>query len=197
MPANRNDTNEQANKAADAGRKATSEAVRAVHSMAGETARAGEHAARAGADVLQRGMETTQEALQSSLKSASAAVERVTDQFTSALMPVGQQSEEVARRSSQNIEAVSGASTILARGVQDASREWFGLVQDRLQKNLDGFKALVHCRSVQDMIAIQSDLMRDTLEQAISTSRRVAELSVRVADEAARRVQAQSPRRSA
>jgi hypothetical protein len=187
MPANRNDTNEQTNKVADASRKATSEAVRAVHSMTGETARAGEHAARAGADVLQRGMETTQEALQSSLKSASAVVERLTDQFTSALMPVGQQSEELARRSSQNIEAVSEASTILARGVQDASREWLGLVQDRLEKNLDGFNELVRCRSVQDLITVQSDLMRDTLEQTIHTSRRIAQLSVRVADEATRR----------
>jgi len=183
MPANRNDTNEQTNKVADASRMATSEAVRAVHSMTGETARAGEHAARAGADVLQRGMETTQEALQSSLR----MVERVTDQFTSALMPAGERSEEQARRSTQNIEAVSEASTILARGVQDASREWFGLVQDRLEKNLDGFNELVRCRSVQDLITVQSDLMRDTLEQTIHTSRRIAQLSVRVADEATRR----------
>jgi hypothetical protein len=186
MPANRNDPNEQANKVADAGRKATSEAVRAVHSLTDETAKVSEHVARAGADVLQRGMETTEEALQSTLKSASAVVQRLTDQFTSALMPVGQQSEELTRRSSQNIEAVSEASTILARGVQDASREWFGLVQDRLEKNLDGINELVRCRSVQDLIAVQSDLMRDNLEQAITTSRRIAQLSVRVADEATR-----------
>jgi hypothetical protein len=100
---------------------------------------------------------------------------------------LGSQSEELARRSSQNIEAVSEASTILARGVQDASREWFGLVQDRLEKNLDGINELVRCRSVQDLIAVQSDLMRDNLEQAITTSRRIAQLSVRVADEATRR----------
>src|SRR5688500_7991034 len=117
MPAKRNDTNEQTNKVADAGRNATNEVVRAVHCLTDETAKVGEHVARGGADVLQRGMETTQEALQSSLKSASTVVERLTDQFTSALMPVGQQSEELARRSSQNIEAVSEASTILARGV--------------------------------------------------------------------------------
>jgi hypothetical protein len=183
MPANRSDTNEQANKVADAGRKATGEAIRAVHSLTDETAKVSEHAARAGADVLQRSMEITQEALQLSLK----MVERMADQFTSALLPVGQESEELARRSSQNIEAVSEASTILARGVQDASRDWFGLVQDRWDKNLDGMNEFVRCRSVQEVFAVQSDLMRDTLEQAITTSRRIAQMSMRVADEATRR----------
>jgi len=66
-----------------------------------------------------------------------------------------------------------------------------GLVQDRVQKNIDGLGRLAGCRSVQDFVATQSDLMRDGLQQVIDTNKRIAELSVRVAEEAARSIQTQ------
>jgi hypothetical protein len=40
-------------------------------------------------------------------------------------------------------------------------------------------------------VAVQSDLARDGLSQVIDTNKRIAELSVRVAEEAARAIQAQ------
>jgi phasin family protein len=181
MPAHGNNTNEQ-NKAAD-------EAARTARTVADEAGRVGEQTARAGADVFRRGTETARDNLQAGLNTATQSFQRINDQFTQALGFNGPQAEELARRSSQNLQAVSQASSVLARGFQEVSHEVLGLVQDRMTKNIEGLSRLAGCRSVQDFVAVQSDLVRDGLQQVIDTNKRVAEVSVRIADEAARSIQ--------
>ena len=191
MPAHNNDANHQTNKTADAGRDAANEAARAARTVTDEAARVGEQTARAGADVFRRGSETARDTVQSGLNTATETFQRMSDQFTKVLGFNGPQSEELARRSSQNLQAVSQASTVLMKNAQDVSHEVIQLVQDRLQKNIDGLGRLAGTRSVQDYVAVQSDLMRDGLQQVIDTNKRIAELSVRAADEAARAIQTQ------
>ena len=178
----RNDTNDQ-NKAAD-------EAARTARTVTDEAARVGEQTARAGADIARRGTETARDTFQTGLNTATETFRRVTDQFTKVLGFNGPQAEEVTRRSSQNLQAVSQASSVLMRGAQEISREVLGLIQDRVQKNVEAVSRLAGTRSVQDFVAVQSDLARDTLQQVVDTNKRIAELSVRVADEAARAIQA-------
>src|SRR4051812_3132414 len=181
--ATRNDNNDQ-NKAAD-------EAARTARTVTDEAARVGEQTVRAGADIARRSTETARDTFQTGLNTASETFQRMSDQFTKVLGFNGPQSEELARRASQNLQAVSQASTVLARGAQEVSREVIQLVQDRVQKNVEAVNQLAGTRSVQDFVAVQSDLVRDGLQQVIDTNKRIAELSVRVAEEAARAIQAQ------
>ena len=180
--ATRDDTKDQ---------KAADEAARTARTVTDEAARVGEQTARAGADIARRGTETARDALQSGLNTATETFQRMSDQFTKVLGFNGPQAEELTRRSSQNLQAVSQASTVLMKNAQEVSHEVIQLVQDRLQKNIDGLGRLAGCRSVQDYVAVQSDLMRDGLQQVIDTNKRIAELSVRAADEAARAIQAE------
>jgi phasin family protein len=182
MSTHSNNTNEQ-NKAAD-------EAARTARTVADEAGRVGEQTARAGADVFRRGTETARDNLQQGLNTATQTFQRINDQFTQALGFSGPQAEELTRRSSQNIQAVSQASSVLMKGAQEVSQEVFGLVQDRLQKNIDAVSRIAGTRSVQDFVAVQSDLARDGLQQVIDTNKRIAEVSLRTADEAARAIQA-------
>ena len=181
--ATRNDTNEQ-NKAVD-------EAARTTRTVTDEAARVGEQTARAGADVARRGAEVARDTFQTGLNTASESFQRMADQFTNVLGFNGPQAEELARRSSQNIQAVTEAGSVLARGAQEISQEVFGLIQERVRKNADAVNQLARVRSVQDFVAVQSDLARDNLQQVIDTNRRVAETSLRIADEAAGIIQAQ------
>src|SRR3954470_14132572 len=109
--------------------------------------------------VFRRGTETARDSLQQSLNTATETVRRVTDQFSQVLGFNGPQSEELTRRSSQNLQAVSQASSVLMKGAQDVSQEVFGLVQDRVQKNIEAVNRIAGVRSVQDFVAVQSDLV--------------------------------------
>ena len=171
---------------------AADEGARTARTVTDEAARVGEQTARAGADIARRATEAARNAVESGLNTATQTFERVTDQFTKVLGFSGPQAEELARRSSENIQAVTQASTVLARGAQEVSQEVFGLVQDRLTKNLDAVNRIVGTRSVQDFVAVQSDLARDTLQQVIETNKRIAEVSLRIADEAAGIIQARA-----
>ena len=176
-----NDTDDQS--------KAADEAVRTARTVTDETALVGEQAARTGADIARRSAETARETLQSGLNTATQSFQRMADQFTQVLGFNGPQAEELARRSSQNLQAVSQASTVMVKGAQDVSREWFNAAQERLTKGMDGLNRLAGTRSVQDFVAVQSDLVRDDLEQVIETNKRIAEVSLRTADEATRAIQ--------
>src|SRR5215218_7829646 len=112
-------------------------AAEAARTVANEAAKVGEQSARAGADMARRGAETARDSLQSGVTMASQTVQRLNDQFTQALGFNGPQSEELTRRSSQNLQAVSQASTVLMKNAQEVSHEVIGLVQDRVQKNVD------------------------------------------------------------
>src|SRR5215213_7578493 len=96
--------------------KAADEAARTARTVTDEAARVGEQTARAGADVFRRGSETARDTVQSGLNTATQSFQRMTDQFTQVLGFNGPQAEELTRRSSQNLQAVSQASTVLARG---------------------------------------------------------------------------------
>ena len=187
--ATRNDNNDQ-NKAEQ--NKAADEAARTARTVTDEAARVGEQTARAGVDIANRGTETARNVLESGLNTATQSFQRINDQFTQALGFNGPQAEELTRRSSQNLQAVFQASTALVRGAQEVSYEVFGLVQDRVQKNIDAVNRLAGTRSVQDFVAVQSDLVRDGLQQVIDTNKRIAEGSLRIADEAGRIIQAQA-----
>src|SRR3954447_23034449 len=67
-------------------------------------------------------------------------------------------------------------------------------MRERLAKNVEARNRLAGCRSVQDLVTVQSEIVRDGLGEAVNGSRRIAEASIRVADEAARIIQTQANR---
>jgi len=163
------------------------EAADYARALAEEAAKASEQAMRAGLDIARRATEVARENIDSAVQGFQRATEQLA-QIT------GPEPQDLTRQSSENIGAVSQASTVLASGLQEASREWFGLAREQLAKNIKVFGRLARCRSPQDVIAVQSELARDNIQQVIETSRRVGQVSLRIAQEAAGILQTEARR---
>ena len=73
------------------------------------------------------------------------------------LFLLGGDSEEMARRSAQSIEAVTQASTVMTQSLQDLSRELMTLAQEHIRRNLDALGTMSRCRSIPELIAFQSE----------------------------------------
>ena len=144
----------------------------------------GREGARQAADAAWRTTESMQRTAQSTLNTAKEEMQRAAAQFTEVLGLSDARADELARQSSQTIDAVAQCGAVLTRGAQDISREWVKLAGERLQRNLEGLKELAQCRTLPDLIAVQNRLTRENMEHMLNNSRRIAEMSLQVASEA-------------
>jgi phasin family protein len=151
--------------------------------------------AEAVAEQVQDEMASVEEAKQAEAKRAREQVkivQRVAEDVTNTVQAGAEGAQTMARTMQGAVQTSLSTASELARGVQDVSREWFELSQKRLQTNLDGLSSLARCRSVPDIIAVQTSLIRDNLEQTFDNSRRMVDLTRQLANEASRIVTVQA-----
>src|SRR3954470_3620273 len=146
--------------------------------------------ARAGieklADFRQRATDGAWKSMESGVDTASQEFQDASNQFARTLGFSGEEGERLARQSGQNVEAITKFGTVLTQACQDTSREWYGLAQKQLQRNLEGLSKLAHCRSVQDFAAVQSGLIRESLQHMVEDTRSIAELSLKAVNDASK-----------
>jgi hypothetical protein len=53
---------------------------------------------------------------------------------------------------------------------------------------MDRMNELIRCRTPQDVAVVQSDLVRDAINSALQSSRRLADVSLKVADDAGKHI---------
>ena len=111
-------------------------------------------------------------------------------QIADALTQTAEVSQRAADAMTGNVQSVTEAGGILAHGLQKISSEWLDLAQSRFKMNLEGASKLLACKTPQDVVATQSDLVRQNIEQMLGNSRRIAEMSIEIANEAADKIKA-------
>lgn len=153
------------------------------------------------ADTLRAGVESTQtmaQAVQEVVTNSLGAFSELARYSTGQSLQFGSHPDGgalgLSEEAAHNLRAVAQSSTTLARGLQDVSREVVTRTQQRLQRNLEGLHALARCRSLRDLVEVQSSLLRENLEQTIESNRRIAELTVQMADAATKSVAVQADR---
>jgi hypothetical protein len=137
-------------------------------------------------DLREKATEATKQVMQNGIDTATQQAREAADRFSKTLGFSGEDSERLARQSKQNIEAVTRCGTVLSQAFQDTSRNLFDLGQKQFQRNLQGLTKLTRAKSVQEFAAIQSDLMREGLQNMVQDSKAITETSARAVEEASK-----------
>ena len=81
---------------------------------------------------------------------------------------------------------VADCGVVLTLGAQAISREWLSMPLDAAQRSFDSHLQALRCRSLSDLIILQTSLMRSNIEDALARGRRVARISMHMMGEATR-----------
>jgi hypothetical protein len=148
------------------------------------TVKAGEEMARAGANFLQQNAEMFQKSLSFGADMTTGIISRSSEQFGRTLGLSGDDAQKATDRSARNVETILYSATAVAKGLNGASQEYFDFVRHQFAKNMDRMNELWRCRTPQDVVAVQSDLVRETVSDLFERNRRIADMSLRLADDA-------------
>jgi len=173
-------------------RKIAEEANRATRNIADFS----EHAARTNVDMIQGGMETARHLWQSTAELTSSIASRATDQFGRALGLAGGETEATAQQSSRNLTAIMQSSHSLNDGFRKVSDEWFKFARTRVERTFEHVEKALRSRSPQELVAVQTEALRDHLEGFVQSTQRIAQVSQHTADEASRKL-SEAARRAA
>jgi len=78
-------------------------------------------------------------------------------------------------------EATMNAGSAVAAGLQDISRAWVDYAQQMMDRTTAATESLLKCRTFNDMLAIQAELMRGHLQAFLDQSSKLAEITNRMA----------------
>jgi len=176
----------------DTARHASERATEQTARMGQVAAGAGDEVARVGAQLLQQNAETVQNAWRFGLDMATKVMGRSTEELGRTLGFSGseaQQAQQATERSARNTETILYTSTAATRLMSGMSQEYFEFVRQQMEKSMERMNELWRCRTPQDLAAVQSDLLRETVGSVLQSSRKMADMSLKVADDATKHME--------
>jgi phasin family protein len=178
-----------------AGERTAEQTSRIGQAAAEQTARvgqaaaeAGEEVARAGANLLKQNAETLQDAWRLGLDTATSVMGRSTEQFGRTLGLSGDGMQQATEQSARNAQTMLYTGTAAARVMGGMNREYLQMVRHQVERNMEHMKELWACRTPQDFAAVQTDMMREAVETVLESSHRIADMSLKMADDAGKQI---------
>jgi len=180
----------------DTARHASERTAEQTTRMGKVAAEAGDEVARAGAQLLQQNAETVQNAWRFGLDMATKVMGRSTEELGRTLGFSGneaQQAQQATERSTRNTETILYTSTAASRLISGMSQEYFEFVRQQMEKSMERMNELWRCRTPQDLAAVQSDVLRETVGSVLESSRKMADMSLKLADDATKHMERVRP----
>ena len=152
--------------------------------MGETTVKTGEQMARTSAELLRQNADMVQKSWSFGSEMAASLMNSSSEQLGRTLGVSGDEARKATDRSARNAETILYSVTAFAKGWNGASQEYLDFVQQQFARNMDRVTELWRCRSPQDVAAVQTDLVRETVSDLFERNRRIADMSLRLADDA-------------
>jgi phasin family protein len=166
--------------------------------MAAEKTRAtagayAEKSARAGKDNVQKAMRFGQDTVEQTVRSNTDAFAKGYEQYLAAtrdqlsrLFPSAARNfDELAAFNQGNFEAFVAAGAAAAKGFETLSQQVFACNQKAVETSVATAKALLGCKTLQDVVEVQGDLTRRGIDEWLAEGNKLSELTVQVANQTA------------
>jgi len=180
--------NKSNQKADESFRQVGEEAAEQTRRIGLTAAKAGEDLSRVSADFLHQNAEMLQNSWRFGVEAVTEAMNRSSDHFGRTFGWNADEAQRATERSVRNTQTVMESATAVSKGANDISREYFQFTRLQMEKNMDRLIELWRCRTPHELAAVQSDLIRDTMTEVLESGRRMADMSLKVADEAGKRI---------
>lgn len=191
MAVKKEEAQSAADRAAQQGLGVGQEGQRAGEQAADATRRLGEESARAASEEGRRTTEAAADAsrniAQFGREQAQRTAEAAEQSVREAANVLGASAKsygEIAEQSRGSVEAVMHSSARIARGLQEMGWEVARFSQDSMRTGLRIASDMMHCRSLEDVVEVQTHFVRETMDRALDQQARLLRLSRAAAEEA-------------
>jgi len=137
----------------------------------------------AAADSANKGIDQTAGSLKTGVADTAYAMENAQTKVKEGVNKVIKTAEELVQFNQGNIEAFVRSGQIWAAGVQDLTKQAAASAQASFDETVSTLKALSGVRSVKEAIDLQTNLARSSVEKAVAESSRLADASVKLAEQ--------------
>jgi hypothetical protein len=93
----------------------------------------------------------------------------------------GRSGAQEGKTSQAGAKATVDAASTVATGLQDIAQAWADYAQQVMQRTTEATQALLKCKTFNDMLAVQAELMRGHLTAFLDQSTKLAEITNRMA----------------
>lgn len=92
--------------------------------------------------------------------------------------------EDVVSYNKENVDAFVEANNIMVKGVQDINKVLFSMAQKNMEETVSLTQKIFGCKSMEDMVKLQSDLMKNSYAMSFDEGRKISDMAVKLAEEA-------------
>ncbi len=118
------------------------------------------------------------------VEAAMAAGAEAVETFVKAGAGAFKGDDDLAGFGKDNVEAVLTSGAILAKGAQDLNNVWLGLAQASVEDAGGAAKALFGCKTLPEVVEVQTGLAQAQYEKLVAESRRLSTMSAKLAENA-------------